>query len=135
MGADVNCVARKIGETTLLLMSLFVGAYTCARYLIDHGAKVKEKNLFDALVIAIKKNKPDYVQLLLDMGANPNLEDKYGDTALMIAIEKRVNTDIIKLLFPKVNERVFNWTRKQISKHYINNYGDVIKVFNEYKKQ
>ena len=99
------------------------------------AAKSNEKNLFDALVIAIEKNKPDYVQLLLDMGANPNLEDKHGDTALMIAIEKRVNTDIIKLLLPKVEERVFNWTWKQISKHYIDSYDDVIKVFNEYVKQ
>ena len=47
--------------------------------------------------IAVKKNRSDIVRWLLDAGANPNLKNYWGSTALEIA-EKREDQDAIAVL-------------------------------------
>jgi len=53
-----------------------------------------------ALMLAVYKNYKDIVKLLLNKGANPNIQDKVGNTALMFAVNKGYK-DIVKLLLNK----------------------------------
>lgn len=50
-----------------------------------------------ALMIAAEENKLEIAKLLIEKGANVNLQNEDSETALMIAIQKK-NKDIIKLL-------------------------------------
>jgi len=53
-----------------------------------------------ALMLAVYKNYKDIVKLLLNKGANPNIQDRVGNTALMFAVNKGYK-DIVKLLLNK----------------------------------
>ena len=49
------------------------------------------------LIIAVKRNNERFVQYFLDKKYNPNVQNKYGNTALHFAM-KNNNEEIIKLL-------------------------------------
>jgi len=58
----------------------------------------KDQTILDiALQDAVRYNKENIVDYLLDKGANPNYVNKFGETSLALAIQ-RGNDDIIKLL-------------------------------------
>ena len=52
------------------------------------------------LIIAVKRNNERFVQYFLDKKYNPNVQNKYGNTALHLAM-KNNNKEIIKLLLSK----------------------------------
>ena len=61
---------------------------------------------FTALHYAVQDNKYDFVEKLLEAGANFELPDKYGNTALIRAVSSfRGDGRIIKLLLAKGADR------------------------------
>lgn len=75
-----------------------------AQLLLEHGADPDIKSYlmagergWTALMIVAKKGFTDMVKLLLEWGADPNVQGKNGMTALMLATQKAYY-DIIKIL-------------------------------------
>ncbi len=56
-----------------------------------------------ALIYAIINGNRDIVGLILSLGANPYAEDKYGNSALELALNKQ-NEDIIELLLARISK-------------------------------
>ena len=80
-GADAN-VSDKQGETALMTAS-GVGNVDAVTTLLDHGATVDARDpAFQqtALMVAIRENHPDVVALLVQRGANVNLQTRTGPT-------------------------------------------------------
>lgn len=101
-GASVNSLDC-CSETPLLkTVKLSPEAIRVTRYLIKHGADLNRKggNSFTALIHACQlksKIAPQLISLLLDAGANPNITDSRGYTALHIAAAEG-NTEVVKHL-------------------------------------
>jgi ankyrin repeat protein len=62
---------------------------TFAQILCEHKADINAKNdtKETPLILAIKKGNEQLVKLLLEQGANPNVEDQCGDHTIHIAME------------------------------------------------
>ena len=80
-GADPNSV-DPTGETALMTAAK-VGVLEAARVLLDRGAKVDTTDPTykqTALMVAIRENHPDIVQLFVERGANVNAKTRQGET-------------------------------------------------------
>jgi uncharacterized protein len=66
------------------------------RYLIAAGIDVNAPNIVRAtpLIAAINNNKTDYIDLLLENGANPNDQDKHGNTSFYYAVVGKLDYTI-----------------------------------------
>lgn len=53
-----------------------------------------------ALMVAAATGQEDVVEILLQMGANPNIQNNNGETALMLAVGEK-QTDIIRMILQK----------------------------------
>ena len=76
-GVDVNAVERSF---TGLGCAAAEGAIEAAAWLLDHGARVDERNSPDEmtpLLAAARQGRLEMVKLLMERGANPNLT--YGE--------------------------------------------------------
>jgi len=82
---------RPVGGLTALLYAARGGCYACVRALNGAGADVNVPTPegVTPLMIALDNDYNDVAKLLLDRGANPNLWDWWGRTALYIAIDRR----------------------------------------------
>ncbi len=82
---------RPVGGLTALLYAARDGCYDCVEELIGAGADVNRPTPegVTPLMIALDNDHNDVAKLLLDRGANPNLWDWWGRTALYIAIDRR----------------------------------------------
>ncbi|QOR34308.1 ankyrin repeat domain-containing protein [Clostridium sp. 'deep sea'] len=68
------------------------------KYLLAIGANPDVKNdLFIPILFSVQNNKLDFVKVLIDYGADINIQNNQGKTALDIAIENNYH-DIIELL-------------------------------------
>jgi len=67
------------------------GCYDCIEALIPAGADVNAPTPegVTALMLALDNDHNDVAKLLLDRGANPDLWDWWGRTALYIAIDRK----------------------------------------------
>lgn len=95
-GADPNVVSHS-GCTPLLLVAQ-IGNREIADALISAGADIDFQNATNdgsALGIAACYGKTETVNYLLNRGADPNLTDKYGWTALMEAVKIK-NTEMVQ---------------------------------------
>jgi uncharacterized protein len=83
-GADPN---RFTGPYPPILLAAFAGNANIIRLLAHHGADLNAKSRVGtaALHHCVKENKPALVELLLELGADPNLPDADGRTALFWA--------------------------------------------------
>uniref|UniRef100_A0A8R1DM67 ANK_REP_REGION domain-containing protein n=1 Tax=Caenorhabditis japonica TaxID=281687 RepID=A0A8R1DM67_CAEJA len=88
--APIHVAVRRL-KLSLIEMLIEAGA------LIDLLDKEKKRN---ALMHAIEMNDFETIQLLVERGSNPNIEDESGDTALSLAV-KNVNYAVIGLLLDK----------------------------------
>lgn len=97
-GADINL---KDKDRQTALMYAINGSFTeVVGYLLKNGAEVNvqtKKQQFSALMTASAKGDVGVVQLLLDSGANADLKDKDGDTAVIFARQYR-RSDVVELL-------------------------------------
>ncbi len=82
---------RPVGGLNALLYAARDGCYECVEELIGAGAdaNIPTPEGVTPLMIALDNDYNDVAKLLLDRGANPNLWDWWGRTALYIAIDRR----------------------------------------------
>jgi cytohesin len=95
-GADVNAVAGNSG--TPLCLAAKNGFQAVIEVLLAHKADVNastSENLETPLYLSARQHQPKTIQMLLAAGANPNLENHNGVTALS---EAAGSPEIVKLL-------------------------------------
>ena len=98
-GADPN-IADKYGDSCL-----HAAMYGCCRTetiqeILDHGALVSVQNIEGAtpLLLACSSAQAESVELLLSLGADPNMADADGETSILNAIEGFCSVQIIQRL-------------------------------------
>ncbi|KAF4627733.1 hypothetical protein G7Y89_g10426 [Cudoniella acicularis] len=77
-----------------------------ARRLLDAGANVdarlnyyaKNNPYYTPLIIAVRKKDHEFIKLLLDRGANPEVSDDYGLTPFSHAIKRRLDNIALLIL-------------------------------------
>lgn len=90
-GADVNARDDKYDHNrTALLNAAHCGAKETVNMLIGAGADINAQSIggFTALMFAIIKEHKYIAMVLLKHGADPNISNDYGDTALSWAKKK-----------------------------------------------
>jgi ankyrin repeat protein len=82
---------RPVGGLTAILYAARDGCYDCVEAFIAAGADVNVPTPegVSPLMIALDNEHNDVAKLLLEHGANPNVWDWWGRTALYIAIDRR----------------------------------------------
>ena len=98
-GADVR--ARSKGDFTPLLFAAQQGDVESGRTLLGAGADVNEnrrKDRMTALMVAAAGGNNEFSILLLEKGANPDLTDEIGYTALHYAASDEKRVDVVKAL-------------------------------------
>ena len=82
---------RPAGGLTALLYAARDGCYDCVEALIAAGTDVNVPTPegVTPLMIALDNDHTDVAKLLLDHGANPNVWDWWGRTALYIAVDRK----------------------------------------------
>ena len=82
---------RPVGGLTALLYASRSGCYDCVEAMIGAGANVNVPTPegVTPLMDAIDNDRNDVAKLLLDHGANPNVWDWWGRTALYIAVDRK----------------------------------------------
>lgn len=99
-GADIN--AQSDGITTPLIFAIQEDQREFAEYFIKNGADsnidLNGKTLLHVLASGMLPNfSSDFIKLMLEHGANPDIPDKRGETPLILATQNW-NEDIIKTL-------------------------------------
>lgn len=89
--AEPRAQYRPVGGLTALLYAARGGCFDCVGALIDAGADVNRPTPegITALMLALDNDHNEVARLLLDRGANPELWDWWGRTALYIAVDRR----------------------------------------------
>lgn len=82
---------RPVGGLTAMLYAARSGCYDCVEALIASGADVNlpTPEGVTALMLALDNEHNEVAKLLLDHGANPNVWDWWGRSALYIAIDRK----------------------------------------------
>ncbi len=115
-GADVR--AHSKGGFTSILFAAQQGDVESGRTLLQAGADVDESSIRDrmtALMVAAASGHNAFSILLLETGANPNLIDESGFTALHYAASDRNGADVVRALLDHgahPNARTTRDTRK-----------------------
>lgn len=92
--ADTNPNVRTVDGSTLLMAAVRAEEVQLVQWALDHGTDVNairpEKNNATALILAARKGNSEIVSLLLAAGADPDVANHEGETALDIAKGKKV---------------------------------------------
>ncbi|WP_027407251.1 ankyrin repeat domain-containing protein [Anaerovibrio sp. RM50] len=100
-GADINLKSSRLNDNALNRLmerveslSFYPAAtYDCAKYLVDNGINIDNisKSLYGSrpFITASRNHLYDLVDLFADNGANINIKDTYGKTAMDIAIDRK----------------------------------------------
>ncbi len=82
---------RPVGGLTALLYAARSGCYGCVQAMLAAGADINlpTPEGVSPLMIAVDNDHNDVAKLLLDKGANPNVWDWWGRTALYIAVDRK----------------------------------------------
>jgi ankyrin repeat protein len=82
---------RPVGGLTAMLYAARNGCYDCVEALIASGADVNVPTPegVSPLMLALDNDHNDVAKLLMDHGANPNVWDWWGRTALYIVIDRK----------------------------------------------
>jgi len=99
-GADVN-IKDEYGGTLLMDCSNQQDNSYLASSLLDHGAEIEAVNedLRTPLMVACENGRPNMTRLLVSRGAQVNKVDRYGRTAIILAILDGYNTmEILQIL-------------------------------------
>jgi ankyrin repeat protein len=99
-GAKVD--ARQNAGWTAFMTAAFADHLEVAQRLLSKGANINAQTLPDSLsrtslMQAALRGRPDVVKFLIDKGADPNITDSNGQTALSLA-EQRNNQQVIAIL-------------------------------------
>ena len=91
-GGNANARFDDNGKSISLLAYAFqINNISIVRNLLDYGAKAWGRELDKWLIPAIKEENLDVVETLLQAGVSPNQQDRKGKSALMMALEGRVD--------------------------------------------
>jgi ankyrin repeat protein len=88
------------GASPLMHAAAF-GNLETVRLLLDAGADVNAHNDFDATALLWSARDPDKARLLIERGANVNVQSRQGRTPLMIASLRRGGSAIVALMLAK----------------------------------
>jgi ankyrin repeat protein len=99
-GADVNATGQ--ADIAPLQAASSICSPEKLQWLVDHGAKVNQVTQLEyggqtALMTAVRVGQAECVKKLLELGANPNLKVKSGETAVSVAKETE-NEEVIQLV-------------------------------------
>lgn len=105
-GADAN-IQNEDGNTALLYATID-GDLEMVKVLLPHtNPDIQNLLGYTALMFASFHHRVDMVQMLLDAGADPNRQNRHGNTALMIAVQCGY-FDIVALLWPRTHLHITN---------------------------
>ena len=96
-GTDINAVDWD-GQTALKIAVEFNDNVEIVKFLIEVGFDVNthDNERWTPLMSAVYKNKPDFVEVLLKAGADPDMKNKEGKTAKDYA-RLNPNPEILKI--------------------------------------
>lgn len=94
--SDLNELDK--GRWNPLMIAVHFGHEDVLRLLIEYGALIDKQgeNGRNALFMAVYQNRKQIAKFLLSKGANPNLKDSFGQTPLLMSINKQNDPQIIK---------------------------------------
>ncbi|MEM8830306.1 MAG: ankyrin repeat domain-containing protein [Cyanobacteria bacterium P01_G01_bin.19] len=144
-GASLDIVARY--NSTALRRAIACQHTDVVRYLISQGADInyvakldfKETMTESALSQIIQKSQPEkkdkaleILEILLEAGADPNIQNVYGSTALHTA-SLRGLTDFVELLLQYGADPCIRNVGKKNSFDLAANYPDILELFEPYR--
>jgi ankyrin repeat protein len=94
-GADVNALDSY--EECALHFAAEAGQVEAARELVRRGARL---DIGRSSVLMAAMDHPEIFRLLLDAGANPDVEDSYGNSLINLAVVGR-KVDVVEMLIEK----------------------------------
>ena len=92
-GANLNAVSKN--DETALDRAIVAGQASVVKVLVNGGADIRRDS---PVIEALLHKNSDIAELLLDLGADPNAEDVYGDTALIYAARNNLPLKFVKAL-------------------------------------
>ncbi len=117
-GATVDSPRSAKGRTPLIVACAYYSGITVCRLLIEHGADVNALTSANetALMLAASNAKVAVVDYLLEKGANPNLKDAKGKTALDYAIAADITEYIKSMKDTPIDKEAVIATLKKVTK-------------------
>jgi len=103
LSASIN-TRQDEGKTPLAIASL-LGNRKAIEVLLKHGADLGDRINPTPLMNASLKGHKDIVEMLLSHGANPDIQNNFGQNALMFAIQEN-HIEIVKLLINTGNSGI-----------------------------
>ena len=100
-GFDINAPLKEDGSTALMVAAA-AGQNEVIQFLLEKGADVNAKKIFDytPLMISINNSQTETARLLIEKGAEVNAFTNIKETPLSFAIEK-CNAQLVNLLIEK----------------------------------
>lgn len=131
---DILNAANKEGYTPLMLAAYY-GHEDMAVYLVKNGAVIDGKSKYGTPIMAATvKNNENIVDLLLSHGADPNIQDTNGKTALLYCSTFGINTIAEKLLKAGANANLKDNTGNRALDYAILRQNEtLIKLINHYQ--
>ena len=86
---DISIMSTDGLGNTILLVALKNGHWECAEHIVQIAptlVTISNENKEGAVRFAARKGKMDMIRLLVENGADPDEEDRYGNTPLLYAI-------------------------------------------------
>src|SRR5215468_6932718 len=93
--------SRGARGTTPLMYAAAFGNLQTLQMLLDAGADVNTRNDLQASALLWAACQPDKARLLLERGAEVNIQSKQGRTPLMVAAACAGNAEIVRLMLSK----------------------------------
>lgn len=120
-GCDVNFLnnaeenyLHQVIKTNLMKPEL---SLSYLEFLINEGLDVNHPNIVKKtpLISAIEFNRKEYIDLLLQNGANPNDLDKDENSAFFYAVAHKLDFDLYKQLSEHASPDLDHWNKNQVS--------------------
>ncbi len=120
-GCDVNFLnnaeenyLHQVIKTNLMKPEL---SRSYLEFLINEGLDVNHPNIVQKtpLISAIEFNRKEYIDLLLQNGANPNDLDKDENSAFFYAVAHKLDFDLYKQLSEYASPDLDHWNKNQVS--------------------
>jgi len=128
-GETAVSIASENGLNTVLDALLYLGILDLSSNTFD----LNPTELNEVLIRASETGRKGIVEKLLKLGANPNLKDKNGDTALIWAT-RNGHTDIVEMLLNAgADPNIMNkWGRTAITEASRRGLTDIVKMLSAY---
>lgn len=83
---------KNVDGNSALWNACFASSYECFELLVNAGIEIDSKNVNDvtALMYCASAGKEDFVQLLLEKGANSSFENLDGFKAIDLAVTPKI---------------------------------------------